>query len=241
MKLILTGATGFVGSEVLHQALEDAGVESVTVLTRRPLGISHPKLTERVLKDFLDYAAISEHFEVDACIWALGVSQTEVTKDEYVRITYDYTLAAARAMFAVNPRMRFCFVSGSGADQDEKSVTLFGKIKGRTEKALQGLSENAFSFRPAFIRPTARNPARRAIVKIYIPIAYVVDRFTDNFSVECDQLARCLIDVARYGATRQVLDNAAIRRWTTTDALVRHAGTLLSPESRGFGKLPQRK
>jgi nucleoside-diphosphate-sugar epimerase len=116
MKLILTGATGFVGNEVLYHALEDANVESVTVLTRRPIRTAHAKLKELVLKDFLDYAPIREHLMADACIWALGVSQTEVTKEEYIRITFDYTLAAARAMFAVNQQMRFCFVSGSGAD-----------------------------------------------------------------------------------------------------------------------------
>ena len=141
MRLILTGVTGFVGNEVLYQAINDSGIERVVAITRRPSGTSHAKLTEVVLRNFLDYSEIGEHLKADACIWCLGVSQTEVDKEEYIRITHDYTLAAARAMFAANPRMQFCFVSGRGADQDEKSRTLFGKIKGRTEKDLQTLNE----------------------------------------------------------------------------------------------------
>jgi uncharacterized protein YbjT (DUF2867 family) len=224
MRLILTGVTGFVGNEVLDQAINDSGIERVVAITRRPSGVSHAKLTEVVLRNFLDYSQIGEHLQADACIWCLGVSQTEVDKEEYIRITHDYTLAAARAMFAANSHLQFCFVSGSGADQEEKSRTLFGKIKGRTEKDLQKLSEDVVSFRPAFIRPSARNPARRWIIKAYTPIANVVDRFTDNFSVECEQLARCLIDVARNGSTQQVLDNAAIRRWQTAETILRRSG-----------------
>src|ERR1700759_2537834 len=142
MKIILTGATGFVGDEVLRQALDDPSIDQVVVLTRRPVGVSNPKLNEIVLDDFLDYSGLGDQLKADACIWCLGVSQTAVSKDEYIKITLDYTIAAARAMLAANPQIRFCFVSGRGADWDEKSMTLYGKIKGRTEKELSKLSPN---------------------------------------------------------------------------------------------------
>ena len=99
MKLILTGATGFAGGEVLKQALADPAVERVTVLTRRPLGLTHAKLNEVVLRDFLDYSAIRLD-DADACIWCLGVSQSQVGKEQYVVITHDYAVAGAAAMIA---------------------------------------------------------------------------------------------------------------------------------------------
>jgi len=68
MKIVLTGATGFVGSEVLRQALDDSSIDQITVLTRRPVGMSHPRLNEIVLKDFLDYSGVADHLKVDACI-----------------------------------------------------------------------------------------------------------------------------------------------------------------------------
>src|SRR6266478_3710777 len=148
MQIILTGATGFVGSEVLKQALADPSIELVTVIVRRSVGVTNPKLKEIILKDFLDYSKVAESLKADACIWCLGISQTEVSKEEYIKITFDYTLTAARAMLAVNPNLRFCFLSGRAADQDEKSISLYGKVKGRTEKELSKLSPNVFNFRP---------------------------------------------------------------------------------------------
>ena len=87
MKILVTGATGFAGGEVLKQAFDD-------------------------------YAA---------CVWCLGVSQTQATEKEYIRITLDYAVAAAKAMFAANPQMRFCFVSGRSADRGEKASALYAR------------------------------------------------------------------------------------------------------------------
>ena len=89
MKLILTGATGFAGGEVLRQALADPAVERVTVLTRRPLDLTHAKLNEVIVRDFLDYSSVRLD-NADACIWCLGVSQSQVGKEQYVVITHDY-------------------------------------------------------------------------------------------------------------------------------------------------------
>lgn len=214
MKLILTGATGFVGGEVLRQALADPSIEAVTVLTRRPLALSHPKLVSIAMPDFLDYSGLQPGtLAADACIWCLGPSQTAVSRDDYVRMTHDFTLAGARAMLAANPNLRFCFLSGSGADPDERSRLLFGRIKGRTEKALAGLSPRVVSFRPAFIRARP-GQTRPLVVRLFVPVANVVDRFTDGFSVDVDQLAKCLIGVAKHGTAEPVLDNAAIRGWS---------------------------
>jgi uncharacterized protein YbjT (DUF2867 family) len=219
MKIILTGATGFVGSEVLRQAINSSSIEQITVLTRRSIGISNPKLNEIILEDFLDYSKIADHLKVDACIWCLGISQTEVSKEEYIKITLNYTIAGARAMLAANPNMRFCFLSGRGADQDEKSISLYGKIKGRTEKELSKLSPNVFNFRPAFIRPARPGQKRPLVPTLFGPIAWVVDHFTDDFSVDSGTLARCLLGVAKAGTDQSIIDNRSIRQRLNFDNL----------------------
>lgn len=79
IRLILTGATGFVGGEVLRQALDCPEVERVTVLTRRPVELAHPKLLQVIVEDFTDFSQIdADALTADACIWCLGVSQTAV-------------------------------------------------------------------------------------------------------------------------------------------------------------------
>lgn len=213
MKIILAGATGFAGSEVLKQSLADPAIEQVTVIVRRPTGMAHPKLKEIILDDFLGYSNITAQLEADACIWCLGISQTEVSKEEYIKITLDYTVAAARAMLAANPDMRFCFLSGRAARQDESSRPLYGKIKGRTEKELSKLSRNVFSFRPAFIRRAYPGQKRPLIPALFEPVAWIVDRFTDDFSVDAATLAHCLIGVAKAGADRTIFDNCSIRAY----------------------------
>lgn len=212
MRLILTGATGFAGGEVLRQSLADPEVERVTVLTRRSLGQSHPKLDEILLPSFLDYAQVDLR-GYDACIWCLGISQAGVNEATYTEITHDYAVAAAQAMLAANPALRFCFLSGRGADQDEQVRTLFGRIKGRTERRLAELSANSFSFRPAYIRPTRVTGPRRDFARFLAPVGTVMSWISDDLSVDCDQLARCLIGVAKQGSTLPVLDNRQIRAW----------------------------
>jgi len=65
----------------------------VTVLSRRPPYITHPKLTSILLpsldfpKGFDDFPnslveMVKDH---SAVIWALGISQTQVGKDDYVK------------------------------------------------------------------------------------------------------------------------------------------------------------
>jgi uncharacterized protein YbjT (DUF2867 family) len=208
--ILLTGATGVAGSEALRVCLADAGVTRVTVLTRRPTGIAHPKLTERLVADFLDYTPLLPQLAGhDACLWCLGISQNRVTREEYERITFDYTLAGARAMAAANPRFTFCFLSGAGADSTEKSRVLFARVKGRTENALLALAAPVtYCFRPGFIQPETPTRIEDRIGALVAPLVRLVSR---QFSIRTTALARGMLDVARHGAAARILDNAQIQ------------------------------
>ena len=213
MRIILTGATGFAGGEVLRQVLLDPAISSITSLVRRPSGIPHAKLTEIILPNFLDYSVV-DFAGHDACIWALGVSQTAVDEAAYIEITYDYMMAGAHAMLAANPDLRFCFLSGRGADQNEQARTLFGRIKGRTEKHLAELTPRAVSFRPAYIKPTKASGPRKDFARFLAPIGSLMALVSDTLAVDCDQLAHVMIDVAKHGSPEPVLDNMQIRNWS---------------------------
>lgn len=210
MNVILTGATGVAGSEALRVCLADPGVARVTVLTRRPTGVSHPKLAELTLADFLDYGPVQARLAGhDACLWCLGISQNRVARDEYERITFDYTLAGARAMASANSGFRFCFLSGAGADSTEKSRVRFARVKGRTENALLALDAPVtWCFRPGFIQPDAPTRIEDRIGALVAPLARIVSR---QFSIRTTALARAMLYVARHGAATRILDNARIQ------------------------------
>jgi len=219
VNVILTGATGVAGSEALRVCLADPGVARVTVLTRRPTGVTHAKLAELTLSDFLDYAPVGPQLAGhDACLWCLGISQNRVTREEYERITFDYTLAGARAMASVNPRFTFCFLSGAGADSTETSRVLFARVKGRTENALLALEQPAtYCFRPGFIQPDA---PQRIEDRIGVLAAPLMRLLSDRLVIRADALARGMLAVARHGADARVLENDAIQKRADSAAIM---------------------
>jgi uncharacterized protein YbjT (DUF2867 family) len=193
MKIVITGATGTAGSEVLRRALTDPGITEVLVLSRRPLDVTHAKRRTALLADFRDYSAIAAQFAgYDACLWCLGVSTTEVSKQEYDTITYDYALAAAQAMQGAGEDFRFCFLSGQGADSAERNSILFARVKGRTENALTRLGRpKVWHFRPAYIHPVTV-PPRRRIERWIAPLTPLFYRFLPSYIISTAELAAAI-------------------------------------------------
>ena len=182
MKIIITGATGMAGSEVIRQAIADDTISEIIALVRRPLEINHPKMTTLIHHDFLNYDAVKDHFiGCDACIWCLGISQLRVTKEQYTVITYDYTIAAAKAMLAVNPSIHFVFLSGNGADRTEKSKVLFAKLKGKTENELLRLGFKKITIaRPDAIWPKHKHKNAPLAYKLAFPFYPLVEIFAPS-------------------------------------------------------------
>ncbi|MFB6693854.1 hypothetical protein ACFCX3_25330 [Streptomyces virginiae] len=108
MNVILFGATGMLGRGVLRECLRDDSVDGVLAVGRRPLGVTHPKLRERVQDDPSDLSAAGvDPAAYDACFFCLGVSSVGMKEEEYRRVTHDLTLAVARPLAAANPGMTF--------------------------------------------------------------------------------------------------------------------------------------
>ena len=84
MHLILTGATGLVGSAVLQHMIVTPSITTVSVLSRRPVpqAEGHSKVNVIIHKDYTSYP--SELLEklkgAEGCVWAQGISATQVSK-----------------------------------------------------------------------------------------------------------------------------------------------------------------
>ena len=63
-RALLLGATGLVGGHCLRLLLDCDAYQEVRVLTRRPLGIDHPKLIEKVVEP-AQFDKETEYFQVD--------------------------------------------------------------------------------------------------------------------------------------------------------------------------------
>jgi nucleoside-diphosphate-sugar epimerase len=148
MKVILFGATGMVGQGVLRECLLDNNVEAVIAVGRKPSGQTHSKLRELIRNDLFDVSAVRMELQgYDACFFCLGVSVAGMNEADYTRVTYQLTLAWARAL-ADNPAMTFVYVSGSGTG----GKAMWAQVKKRTQDALLALFPSAYMFRLAVLR-----------------------------------------------------------------------------------------
>jgi uncharacterized protein YbjT (DUF2867 family) len=213
MKIIVTGATGMVGSEVIRQAIADENIHEIIALARRPLEITHPKIKTVILHDFLNYDAVKDHFiGCDACIWCLGKSQLQVSKEQLAAITIDYTIAAAKAMLLVNPAIHFIFLSGNGADRTEKSKVLFARLKGKTENALLQLGFKKITIaRPDAIWPKHKHKNAPLAYKLAFPFYPLVEKFVPSKIIGSVQLAKALLYLAKNAGEKNTFENMELR------------------------------
>lgn len=209
MKVVLFGASGMVGQGVLRECLLDDDVTSVVSIVRSATGTSHPKLHEIVHRDFSDIPPI----EADACFFTLGVSSAGMSEDDYRRVTYDLTMAAATALHRVNPAMTFIYVSGAGTDSTEHGRVMWARVKGATENALLALFPNAYMFRPALIQPMhgirSKTRSYRIFYAIARPFFPILRRFPKQVTTT-ERLGRAMLAVAKHGAPKRVLESADI-------------------------------
>jgi uncharacterized protein YbjT (DUF2867 family) len=207
MKVLIFGASGTAGGAVLQACLKAAVVEEVRAIVRRPLGTVDAKLREFVHKDYLAYETVAAAFRsLDACLFCLGVSVTQVSKEEFVRISHDYAIAAARSWRAENPGAAFHYISGAGTSAGGR--TFWSKVKGQTENELMELVE-ADCWRPAFIdaHPSASLPKAYAMLR---PVLRILEPFRSLY-VAGEDLGRAMLEATRENLRRRVIENAEIR------------------------------
>ncbi|MFF1413297.1 epimerase [Streptomyces sp. NPDC058289] len=221
MNVILFGATGMIGRGVLRECLRDESVESVLAVGRSPLAVTHPKLRELVRADPTDLSVPGPDLSsYDACFFCLGISSFRMKEEEYRRITYDLTLAAARPLAAANPRLTFAYVSGEGTDSTESGRSMWARVKGKTENDLLKLPFEAYMFRPGIVQPDrgipSKTPLYRAGYAVTAPLFPVLRRFAPHLVTTTEALGRAMIAVAAAGpgdaGTQRILRPRDINR-----------------------------
>jgi uncharacterized protein YbjT (DUF2867 family) len=217
MRVLLFGATGMVGQAVLRECLLDPDVELVETVGRAATGVKNAKLREVVHADLWSYAAIEPELRgFDACFFCLGVSSMGMSEAEYERLTYGITIAAAETLARLNPGMTFIYVSGAGTDSSEKGKVTWARVKGRTENALLRLPfKGAYMFRPGGIQPMHGERSKTRAYRIgYIfarPLLPLLRGMFPGSIMTTEEIGRAMLNVARRGALRKVLETSDIR------------------------------
>ncbi|CAN8102790.1 unnamed protein product [Discula destructiva] len=253
MHLILTGATGLCGSGVLDAMIKMKDVTRISILSRRPVKMAEDVKDARINvilhKDFEQYdpQLLAQLQGATGCVWALGISQTQVNAEEYVKITKKFALRAAEAFQTLGTETQpfnFVYVSGDGATQQPGRFTpIFGRVKGETETQLAAMrAANPASFHASSVRPAFIDAAAHDAIKPYLPpsglakavlgppFGMVARTFWKSMCSPTEPLGKFLAEMAmgRWDASFRglgvetlgelpVLENAAFRRLARLD------------------------
>jgi uncharacterized protein YbjT (DUF2867 family) len=221
MKVIVFGATGMVGQGVLRECLADPDVEKVLAVGRHPTGRQDEKLRDLVHEDFTDFSAIEgELAGYDACFFCLGVSSVGMSEEDYRRVTYDFSLAAAETLARLNPGMTFNYVSGAHTDSTEQGRSMWARVKGETENALMKLPfKAAFMFRPGYIQPmhgvTSKTKLYRSFYALAAPLYPVFKTLFPSNVTTTEKVGRAMLEIAKHGWPERILENKDINRAAT--------------------------
>jgi uncharacterized protein YbjT (DUF2867 family) len=224
-RVLLAGATGLVGTQVMQLARDVPGVRLVA-LTRREAPMPFGARMEMMVADPANWADAVATIAPDAVICALGTTWRKAGKDELVFRAVDFDLVVRVAEAAkTSGAETFVLVSSAGADAFGK--TLYLRVKGEAEAAITKLRFRRLDIlRPGLLRGMRHGETRplEALGRLVSPLADLALRGPRRKyrSVDAHTLALAALQAAREKAQGRFVHDP--------DAIVRLARRLETPE-----------
>ncbi|KAI1134632.1 hypothetical protein F5Y05DRAFT_397728 [Hypoxylon sp. FL0543] len=221
MKLVIWGSTGYIGSELIRQALPNPAIRSIVAIsssaTPIPPGLSgkNAKLRPYVCDNFESYPdnIMRELETADACIWTNDITLIKPGKtpwDEAIKkVSCGYALTAIRTLagFRLYRRengpgpVRFTYISEHFAQydiSDDRLLTELATLRGNVEAQLFTIADKSNGAvvsciaKPGIIvNPAADQP---------VPVLSVP-------TIELRNIAAALVDQAVNGFEKDTLSN----------------------------------
>ncbi|KAI1803736.1 hypothetical protein F4811DRAFT_315927 [Daldinia bambusicola] len=217
MKILIVGASGSIGSEVLLHCLAHPDISSVVAFVRRDLPAevsSHPKLQSVIIKDFSKWPdeVLHAHSDAVGMLWNMGTNTGSILAD------LEYPLAFIESMGRVletkpnRPPFKYVHLSGKFVRQDQEEKLYFleeaRKMKGRLEiKSLAFAESHATIWKTVIVKPGA--VATKALI---IP-GIIATVLGENLSVRVEELAAFMTYIAIDGQGEDsLIENVRIAR-----------------------------
>jgi uncharacterized protein YbjT (DUF2867 family) len=146
---LVIGATGLVGTQLVQQLCASEAYSHVTVLVRKALSISHPKLEQKIVNfNNLEFTASSIKAQDIFC--TLGTTiRVAGSQEAFRKVDYEYPVQVAE-MALRNGVEQYIIVTALGADA--RSLVFYSRVKGEVEKKIASLGYKAvLAFRPSFL------------------------------------------------------------------------------------------
>jgi uncharacterized protein YbjT (DUF2867 family) len=172
LRIVVAGATGLVGRALVANLCGAPSVDAVLVVGRRPTGLAHEKLTEK-LGPAEDWPHFLEDQKLDAAVSTLGTTLRDAgSQSAFFAIDHDLVLSFARAACAAGTR-QFMMVSSVGAHAAARNFYL--ATKGKVET---GVANIGFE-RIDILRPGLLRGARPGRLRLGERLAIAVSPLTD--------------------------------------------------------------
>jgi uncharacterized protein YbjT (DUF2867 family) len=133
-KVIIAGASGLIGSNLLHILLQHQQYNEVIVLVRKQLPVKHQKL-KQVIIDFDKLEEYKDFINGHALFCCLGTTKKQTPNEtQYRKIDHDYPLTLAK-ISKENGVEQLHLVSAIGANK--RSSFFYTKLKGELEEDIK--------------------------------------------------------------------------------------------------------
>lgn len=203
---LLVGASGLIGGFLLKRLLDAPAYARVKVWARRPLPVTHPKLTV----DIVDFARLEERrVEAEDVFCCLGSTiRAAGSQEAFRRVDHDYPVALARAAAKSGAR-RLLVVSALGASA--RSAVFYNRVKGEMEAAVRaaGVPRTSF-FRPSLLSGPRQEP--RTGERIGLVLGNLLGPLLGRYRpIHADLVAAAMQKVAEQDMPGRVYESDEIR------------------------------
>ncbi len=142
-------------------------------------------------------------------------------ESDYSRLTYDLATNFAQTALKCNKEITFCYVSGAGTDSSEKGKTMWAGVKGRTENSILTMGfEDAYAFRPGYIKPNKDTPTQTAHYKILLIIGRylhpLIKSLIPQYTTTMPAIAKAMIHVSFNHPDKKILESNDINCFGST-------------------------
>lgn len=208
-KAILFGATGFIGSYLLEELLNNPAYEQVTVVVRKKLSRTHPKLNI-LIGDFHSLSELKSQMIADDVFITLGTTKKNTPdRTEYYQIDHDYPILASQLAKEKGAKAVF-IVTAMGAN--ENASIFYSKMKGEVERDLIALDfDHTHIFQPSMILGDRKE--KRPSEKIFQKITKLINPLLGGKMSKYKGIEGKVVAVAMNNAAKNSSDKVKTYQW----------------------------
>ena len=215
-KSIIFGASGFVGSYLLTELLNNEDYDEVIAVVRKKLNIRHPKL-KILIGDYHSLTDLKAQLIADDVFITLGSTKKKTPKlEEYYQIDHDYPVLAA-SLSQQNGATSVFLLTAIGANP--KSNVFYVRTKGEVERGITALNfDHTHIFRPSVIMGNRKE--KRLVEKIMIKICAVINPLFVGKTNKYRGITAQNIAKSMNNAAKNQTDKVRIYHWKEMNALL---------------------